>query len=145
MADIPLQLATLLGKSVVRIRKLDGQPPRVAVIDVISAITGKDARHAAEQLRRLIAQYPDVETDFRAVKLPDARGRKSPQATRLLASEVSFNVSFAKSSALRDLCEIAHMSLLNKTRGAKSAGALQGCPNVEVTILAGIHKCRELR
>ena len=81
MVDIPVQLATLLGKSVVRIRKLDGQPPRVAVIDVISAITGKDARHAAEQLRRLIAQYPDVETDFRAVKLPDARGRKGPQAT----------------------------------------------------------------
>ena len=81
MVDIPVQLATLLGKSVVRIRKLDGQPPRVAVIDVISAITGKDARHAAEQLRRLIAQYPDLDTDIRAVRLQDARGRKGPKET----------------------------------------------------------------
>ena len=81
MADIPLQLATLLGKDVVRLRKVDGQPPRVAVIDVISAITGKDARHAAEQLRRLIAQYPDLDTDIRAVRLQDARGRKGPKET----------------------------------------------------------------
>ena len=74
--DIPAQLAALLGRKTVRIRKTGEAPPRVSVIDVVSAITGKDARHAAEQLRRLVAQYPDVDSNCVHVKFPDSRGRK---------------------------------------------------------------------
>ena len=72
MADILLYL---------QIRKTDETPPRVSVIDVVSAITGKDARHAAEQLRCLIAQYPDVDSNCVHVKFPDARGRKGQKDT----------------------------------------------------------------
>ncbi len=79
--DIPTQLATLLGRDVVRIRKTDATPPRVSVIDVISMFTAKDANQAAEQLRRLIAQYPDVKANCTYVKVPDARGRKGQKET----------------------------------------------------------------
>ena len=79
--DIPVQLAALLGKTSVRIRKTDEMPPRVSVIDVISAITGKDARHSAEQLRRLLDQYPDVDSNCVHVKFLDARGRRGQKET----------------------------------------------------------------
>ena len=79
--DIPRQFAALLGRKVVRIRKTDETPPRVSIIDVISAITGKDARQAALQLRRLVTQYPDVESNCIHVKFPDIRGRKGQKDT----------------------------------------------------------------
>ena len=81
--DIPTQLAALLGKKkkVAQIRKTDETPPKISVIDVISAVTGKDARHAAEQLRRLVAQYPDVDSHCVHVKFPDSRGRKGQKDT----------------------------------------------------------------
>ena len=59
--DIPAQLAALLGKTSVRIRKTNEMPPRVSVIDVISTITGKDARHAAQEVRSRCSQYPEVD------------------------------------------------------------------------------------
>ena len=79
--DVPTQLAALLGRETVRIRTTDGTPPKISVIDVISAVTGKDARHAAEQLRRLVAQYPDVDSHCVHVKFPDSRGRKGQKDT----------------------------------------------------------------
>ena len=81
--DIPTQLAALLGKKkkVAQIRKTDETPPKISVIDVISAVTGKDARHAAEQLRRLVAQYPDVDSHCVHVKFPDSRGRRGQKDT----------------------------------------------------------------
>ena len=54
MADIRPQLAMLLGKEakdIVNIRKTSEVPPRVSVIDVTMAITGKNRNHAAEDLR----------------------------------------------------------------------------------------------
>ena len=78
---IPKQLAALLGRETVQIRRTSETPPRVSVIDVISAITGKDGRHAAEQLRRLVAQYPDVDSNCVHVKFPDSRGRKGQKDT----------------------------------------------------------------
>ena len=56
--DIPTQLGTLLGREIARIRKTDQTPPRVSVIDVVQAITGKDARHAAEDVRGLCSSDP---------------------------------------------------------------------------------------
>ncbi len=81
---IPAQLAALLGHPVKRIRKTDETPPRVSVIDVISAITGKDARHSAEQLRRLLDLYPDVDSNCVHVKFLDARGRRGQRGTPAL-------------------------------------------------------------
>ena len=48
--DIPAQLAALLGRKAVRIRKTDETPPRISVIDLASAIRMKDANQAAEQV-----------------------------------------------------------------------------------------------
>lgn len=59
--DIPKQLAALLGRETVRIRKTDETPPRISVIDVVQAITGKDARHAAQEVRAICSRYPEVD------------------------------------------------------------------------------------
>ncbi len=59
--DILVQLASLLGRETVRIRRTDEKPPRVSVIDVVQAITGKDARHAAQEVRTLCSRYPEVD------------------------------------------------------------------------------------
>ncbi len=54
------QLSTLLGKKVQKVRKTDEASPRISVIDVASAITGKNASHTSEDIRRLFANYPEV-------------------------------------------------------------------------------------
>ena len=77
--DVPTQLATLLGKEGVQIRKTEETPPRASVIDVISAFVGKDPRRAAEQLRRLVAQYPQVDTNCVLLKFPGRGERDTPQ------------------------------------------------------------------
>ena len=41
-------------KDIANIRKTSEVPPRVSVIDVTMAITGKDRNHAAEDLRLII-------------------------------------------------------------------------------------------
>ena len=43
----------LLGRDIARIRKTNQTPPKVSVIDVVQTITGKDAKHAAEEVRGL--------------------------------------------------------------------------------------------
>ena len=61
MDDIRAQLAALLGKprgSIGKVRKTDETPPRVAVIDVVMIITGKDARHAAQEVRTICDRNP---------------------------------------------------------------------------------------
>ena len=78
---IPGQLAALLGHTVKRIRITDETPPRVSVVDVISAITRKSANEAAEQLRRLFQRCPDVKASCFDVEFPDARGRRGQTAT----------------------------------------------------------------
>jgi len=62
--DIRCQLAALLGKPEVgEIRKTNETPPRISVIDVIMVVLGKDRNHAAEDYRRMIQAYPDVNAD----------------------------------------------------------------------------------
>ena len=61
--DIPTQLAVLLGRQTVHIRKTDEDPPRISIIDVIAVVTGKDKNQAAEDLRRLTARHPDVKAN----------------------------------------------------------------------------------
>ena len=80
--SIPAQLASLLGHPVQRIRITDETPPRVSVVDVISAITRKSANEAAEQLRRLIERYPDVEANCFVVKFPKGKSEKRDPGPR---------------------------------------------------------------
>ena len=78
--NIPEQLAALLGREAKQIRKTEEKPPRVSVIDVISMITGKVARHAAEQLQRLICHYPEVAANCGLLKFPGRRQRDTQVA-----------------------------------------------------------------
>ena len=58
--SIQQQLAALLGRDVKQVRKTDEQPPRVSVIDVISAILGVSGNVAAVTMGRMKAEYPEV-------------------------------------------------------------------------------------
>ena len=58
--DIPTQLAALLGKETVQIRKTNETPPRVSVIDTIAAVTGRNANRSAEAIRDIGDRYPEV-------------------------------------------------------------------------------------
>ena len=86
--DIPTQLGTLLGREIARIRKTDQTPPRVSVIDVVQAITGKDARHAPEDVRGLCSSDPEV--DGISVHFPGRRQRYTHVADVLWAARAKF-------------------------------------------------------
>ena len=59
MADVPRQLAVLLGKKAVcRIRKSDESPPRISAIDVVTAITGQTGANANHYFERLKVSRP---------------------------------------------------------------------------------------
>ena len=58
--DVPTQLAALLGKEAVQIRKTDRNPPQASIYDVISAVTGLNGNHAGKAYRDLTARYPEV-------------------------------------------------------------------------------------
>ncbi len=45
MEDLRQQLSALLGREVKQVRKTDETPPRVSVIDVVSAIAGQERRN----------------------------------------------------------------------------------------------------
>ena len=65
---VPAHLAALLGNKAVRIRKTDGNPPRVSVIDVIAAVVGKNQDHTSKHFRRITESYNELRTncpDFR--------------------------------------------------------------------------------
>ena len=58
--DIQQQLATLVGRHVKQVRKTEESPPRISVIDVAIALTGKSPHDAAQDYRRMLEQYPEV-------------------------------------------------------------------------------------
>ena len=51
--DVPTQLAELLGREVVNIRKTSETPPRISVIDVVEAIAGQVKSNAGKTLERV--------------------------------------------------------------------------------------------
>ena len=75
--DIPTQLAKLLGKKTVRIRKTDETPPRISVIDTIAAVTGRDANRSGEAIRELGDRFPEVNGNIVNLKFPGRRQRNN--------------------------------------------------------------------
>ena len=73
--DVPTQLAALLGRGTVQIRKTNETPPRISIIDVAIAVTGKTHHDAAQDYRRLLNQYPEVGTNWFHLKFP-GRGQR---------------------------------------------------------------------
>ena len=79
--DIPTRLAALLGRETVQIRKTDETPPRISVIDVAVAVTGKNAKKAAQDVGFVQERHPDVTQILGHVKFPDSKGRKGQRDT----------------------------------------------------------------
>ena len=60
MAEIQQELATLLGRGVLQIRKTREVPPRISVIDLATAITQKDAKNAARDVAAVRDRHAEV-------------------------------------------------------------------------------------
>ena len=73
-----MQLAALLGKDMVHIRKTDEVPARSSIIDVAIAVMGKTQHDAAQDFRRLSDQYPKWEQI-----VPSTNSRVGASGTRL--------------------------------------------------------------
>ena len=78
--DIPTQLGALLGKETVRVRKTNEHPPRVSIVDVAMAVTGKPQHDAAQDFRRLSTQYPEVGANCSHYRFPGRGQRDTPVA-----------------------------------------------------------------
>ena len=75
---MPTQLAALLGRGTMQIRKTNETPPRISIIDVAIAVTGKTHHDAAQDYRRLLNQYPEVGTNCSHLKFPGRGQRDTP-------------------------------------------------------------------
>ena len=83
-ADISQHLAELLGKPVGwigQIRKMEETPPRISVIDVAIALTGKSHHDAAQYFRRISEQYPEVGTTCSHFRFKGRGQRDTPITT----------------------------------------------------------------
>ena len=78
--DIPTQLGALLDKETVRVRKTNEHPPRVSIVDVAMAVTGKPQHDAAQDFRRLSTQYPEVGANCSHDRFPGRGQRDTPVA-----------------------------------------------------------------
>ena len=91
--DIRGQLAQILGKSVANVghvRKTEEDTPRISVIDVARGVTGKNANDAAEDVRIMVARYPEVKEKLLNLKFPGRGQRDTPVADLPTIIEVIF-------------------------------------------------------
>ena len=80
--DIPTQLAALLGREVVQIRKSTDSPPRISIIDVTRAITGHNADYSAQAVRNVCDQYLEVSEKIADLKFKGREIRARTPARR---------------------------------------------------------------
>ena len=77
--DLERQLSALLGRRFrTQIRKTGETPPRVSIIDVAVVITGLDANHVGQTLRRIKDRYPAVNSFWVDWKFPGPRQKNTP-------------------------------------------------------------------
>ena len=74
------QLAALLGRAVVNIRKTSETPPRISVIDVVEAITGQVKSNAGKTLERVKERHPEVYPNWINFRFPGRGQRDTPVA-----------------------------------------------------------------
>ena len=60
ISDLMASLSGLIDGAVRGIRKTSEDPPRVSVLDVISAVTGLDSSNSASYFNRFGEQFPEV-------------------------------------------------------------------------------------
>ena len=78
IADLMASLSQLTDGAVRGIRKTAEDPPRVSVLDVISAVTGLDSGNSTNYLNRLKEQFPEVTTNCSLFKFPGKGQRDTP-------------------------------------------------------------------
>ena len=76
--DLMMALSALTSESVRQIRKTAEDPPRVSVLDVISAVTGLDSSNASTVYTRLREQFPEVGTECSLFKFAGRGQRNTP-------------------------------------------------------------------
>ena len=76
--DFPTQLASLLGCPVKQIRITDEEPPRISAIDLATAITKKDANHAAQDVGYVKDRHPEVTQILGDFKFRGQGQKKTP-------------------------------------------------------------------
>jgi hypothetical protein len=89
--DLRRQLAQLLGKDVTligNIRKTDTS--KISVIDIVQAMSGKDGRASAEDVRIMIARFPEVDEKLDHFKFPGRGQRDTPVADLSTIVEIIF-------------------------------------------------------
>ena len=80
--EVPTQLAALLGREVVSIRKTSETPPRISAVDVVEAITGKTKNNARNSLDCVRERYPEVARNLSYFRFP-GRGQRAAHADGL--------------------------------------------------------------
>ncbi len=90
MADIQQQLGARLGRDVKQVRKTHENPPRISVIDVAIAITGKSHHDATQDFRRIMEQYPEVGTNCSHFRFKGRGQRDTPIVSIRGAIELVF-------------------------------------------------------
>ena len=83
--DIPTQLAALLGRETIQIRRTDQNPPQASIYDVISAVTGLNGNHAGKAYRDLTARYPEVHSVGMNFRFAGRGQRDTPVASKDLS------------------------------------------------------------
>ena len=78
ISDLMASLSQLSDGAVRGIRKTAEDPPRVSVLDVISAVTGLDTNHASTYYTRLQEQFPEVATNCGNFRFPGRGQRDTP-------------------------------------------------------------------
>ena len=114
------ELAALLGKTakdIPIIRKTDETPPRISIIDVITAITGTTTNYAAQQLRRLEDQYPEVGANCTLLKFPGRRQRDTAVTDARGIIEVIMLMGGAQAARVRR--QAAELVVRHSSRGSK--------------------------
>ena len=80
ISDLMASLSQLTEGAVHGIRKTAEDPPRVSVLDVISAVTG-DSNNASHIHSRLQEQFPEVQSGSTNFKFPGRGQRETPITT----------------------------------------------------------------
>ena len=78
IADLMASLTQLTDGAVRCIRKTAEDPPRVSVLDVISAVASLDSNNSSNVYNRIKEQFPEVGTMCTHFKFPGRGQRDTP-------------------------------------------------------------------
>ena len=102
--SVAAKLAALLGRrieDVARIRKTDEEPPRAAIYDVISAVTGLNGNHAGKAYRDLATRHPELHEAGMNYRFPGRGQRDTPVAGAKVIVEIIMLLPGAQAARVR--------------------------------------------